>query len=78
MISKILVGLDGSEYGEKAFEYACYLAKRCESALLIVHVLEDFVTIGHSILKELEEQGDAAEIQVKSKSISNDHPDRCY
>ncbi len=68
MISKILVGLDGSEYGEKAFEYACYLAKRCESALLIVHVLEDFVTVGHSILKELEEQDQVMLQKYKSRA----------
>jgi nucleotide-binding universal stress UspA family protein len=39
MISKILVAVDGSEYAEKAFEYASYLAKKCGSGLLIVHVL---------------------------------------
>jgi nucleotide-binding universal stress UspA family protein len=68
MISKILVALDGSEYGEKAFEYACYLAKRCGSALLIVHVLEEFVTVGHSILKELEEQDQVMLQKYKSRA----------
>ena len=68
MISKILVALDGSEYGEKAFEYACYLAKRCGYALLIVHVLEEFVTVGHSILKELEEQDQVMLQKYKSRA----------
>lgn len=68
MISKILVALDGSKYGEKAFEYACYLAKRCGSALLIVHVLEEFVTVGHSILKELEEQDQVMLQKYKSRA----------
>jgi nucleotide-binding universal stress UspA family protein len=56
MISKILVAVDDSEYAEKAFEYASYLAKKCGSGLLIVHVLEEFVSVGHSILKELEQR----------------------
>jgi nucleotide-binding universal stress UspA family protein len=56
MISKILVAVDGSEYAEKAFEYASYLAKKCGSGLLIVHVIEEFVSVGQSILKELEQR----------------------
>lgn len=56
MISKILVGVDGSEHAEKAFEYACYLAKRCEALLLIVYVVEEFATIGYSLSKEVEEE----------------------
>ncbi|HYA85213.1 MAG TPA: universal stress protein [Candidatus Bathyarchaeia archaeon] len=42
MISKILVAVDGSEDSDKAFEYASYLAKRCEAPLLIVHVCVEF------------------------------------
>jgi nucleotide-binding universal stress UspA family protein len=42
MISKILVAVDGSENSDKVFEYACYLAKRCEARLLIVHVCIEF------------------------------------
>lgn len=56
MISKILVAVDGSEQAEKAFEYACYLAKRCEAPLLIVYVVEEFATIGYSISKEVEHE----------------------
>ena len=56
MISKILVAVDGSSYAEKAFEYASYMAKKCGSKLLIAHVLEEFVGVGHSILKELEQR----------------------
>jgi nucleotide-binding universal stress UspA family protein len=56
MISEILVAVDGSSHAEKAFEYASYLAKICGSGLLIAHVLEEFVTVGHSILKELEQR----------------------
>ncbi|HET7285086.1 MAG TPA: universal stress protein [Nitrososphaeraceae archaeon] len=56
MISKILVAVDGSEHAEKAFEYACYLAKRCESLLLIVYIVEKFATIGYSISAEVEQE----------------------
>ena len=56
MRSKILVAVDDSEYTEKAFEYALYLTKKCGSGLLIVHVHEEFVSVGHSILKELEQR----------------------
>jgi nucleotide-binding universal stress UspA family protein len=56
MISKILVAVDGSSHAEKAFEYASYMAEKCGSKLLIAHVLEEFVGVGHSILKELEQR----------------------
>ncbi len=56
MISKILVGIDGSEYSDKAFEYAIFLASRCRSNLLIVNVLEEYGNVGYSISKELERQ----------------------
>ena len=32
------------------------MAKKCGSGLLIVHVHEEFVSVGHSILKELEQR----------------------
>jgi nucleotide-binding universal stress UspA family protein len=54
MLSKILVGIDGSEYSDKAFEYAIFLASRCKSNLLIVNVLEEYGNVGYSISKELE------------------------
>jgi nucleotide-binding universal stress UspA family protein len=57
MLSKILVGIDGSQYADKAFEYATFLASKCESNLLIVNVLEEFSNVGYSISKELERQG---------------------
>src|SRR5215831_6565660 len=57
MSSKILVGIDGSEYADKAFEYAILLATKCKSNLLIVNVLEEYGNVGYSISKELELQG---------------------
>ncbi|HEY7572156.1 MAG TPA: universal stress protein [Nitrososphaeraceae archaeon] len=56
MLSKILVGIDGSQYSDKAFEYAIFLASRCKSDLLIVNVLEEYGNVGYSISKELERQ----------------------
>jgi nucleotide-binding universal stress UspA family protein len=56
MISRILVAVDGSRYSEKAFEYGLYLARKCRCSLLIVHVIEEFATVGHSISKELKHQ----------------------
>jgi nucleotide-binding universal stress UspA family protein len=56
MLSKILVGIDGSQYSDKAFKYAIFLASRCKSNLLIVNVLEEYGNVGYSISKELERQ----------------------
>lgn len=55
MLSKILVGIDGSTHADKAFEYATSLAKRFEeSHLLIVNIFEKFATVGYSITAELQ------------------------
>jgi nucleotide-binding universal stress UspA family protein len=39
MISKILVAMDGSESSLDAYQYASFLAKQCDAALLIVNIL---------------------------------------
>lgn len=55
MLSRILVGIDGSAHADKAFEYATSLAKRSEgSYLLIVNIFEKFATVGYSITAELQ------------------------
>ena len=51
--SSILVAIDGSEYSDKAFEYACKLSISKEMPLLITNIVEEHATIGYSILKEL-------------------------
>jgi nucleotide-binding universal stress UspA family protein len=38
MLEKILVAVDGSEYSKKALEFACQMADKFGSELLIVHV----------------------------------------
>ena len=55
MLSKILVGIDGSIHADKAFEYAAAFAKRFEgSHLLIVNIFEKFATVGYSVTDELQ------------------------
>ena len=54
MISKILVAVDGSKNADKAFEYACDLAKKAGASLLILHVFEELANVGYSIDKEIE------------------------
>ena len=54
MTSRILVGIDGSKYSDKAFEYASSLAQKFENShLLIVNIIEKPSTIGHSLSVEL-------------------------
>jgi nucleotide-binding universal stress UspA family protein len=54
---QILIAVDTSEYSNKAFKYACNLARDSESELQILHVIENFVDVGYSISKELENTG---------------------
>lgn len=42
MLSKILVGVYGSQPAKKALEYTSYLASKNNSKLFIVHVIEEF------------------------------------
>jgi nucleotide-binding universal stress UspA family protein len=55
MISKILVAMDGSESSLRAYEYASFLAKQCDAALLIVNIFDAFERISSKIKQELGE-----------------------
>ena len=70
MLSRILVAVDGSEGGKKAFNYATAIAKKFESSLLITHIIEEYGTVGHSILTELkhDSQRILQEYQSKAKN----------
>ena len=84
MFSKILVGLDGSDFCLKALEFAIDLAKKYQSQLVLVHVVmrqiyainppEAGVLAGTAIVRELEEDGKAilakGEETVKAQGIS--------
>ena len=69
MFSKILVGLDGSDYSLKALAFAIDLAKKYQSQLVLVHVVmrqiyainppEAGVLAGTAIVRELEADGKA-------------------
>lgn len=69
MFSRILVGLDGSEYSLKALEFAIDLAKKYSSQLVLVHVVmrqiyainppEAGILAGTAIVRELEAEGKA-------------------
>ncbi len=76
-ISRILVGVDGSENADRAFEYAAYIAKRCEvERLYIINVIEGF---GRNIrawekrdalVKDLEQNSKELLEKYKSKALS--------
>lgn len=54
-LPSILVAIDGSEYSDKAFEYACQLSAMKNIPLIIINVVEEYATVGQSILRELKE-----------------------
>jgi nucleotide-binding universal stress UspA family protein len=47
--------MDGSESSLKAYQYASFLAKQCDAALLIVNIFDMFGRIPSKIKQELEE-----------------------
>jgi nucleotide-binding universal stress UspA family protein len=70
MLSRILVAVDDSEGGKKAFNFAVALSKKFESSLLIAHIIEEYGTVGHSVVSELEE--DSQRILQKYQSKAKD------
>ena len=54
-LSKILVGVDGSEYSDKAFEYAASMIQNHKQQLLIVHIIENLGNIGYSNFNQLKQ-----------------------
>jgi nucleotide-binding universal stress UspA family protein len=54
--STILMDLNGSGNSDRIFDYASFIAQKSGSKLLILHVLEEFATVGHSISQELRVQ----------------------
>jgi len=69
LFSKILVGLDGSDFSVKALDFAIDLAKKYRSQLVLVHVVmrqiyainppEAGILAGTAIVRELEAEGKA-------------------
>jgi nucleotide-binding universal stress UspA family protein len=75
MVSKILIAVDGSKSADKAFEYACHLAKKAGASLLILHVSEELPTVGYSINKEIERDNREMlqKYQSRAKETMNTH-----
>ena len=82
MINKILVPLDGSAHSKKALEFACELAKKFDSQLHLLHVVQppistQTVGIGESAIRtnfrhrDLEEIG--RNLMEAAKQITLDH-----
>jgi nucleotide-binding universal stress UspA family protein len=70
MLSRILVAVDDSEGGKKAFDFAVAISKKFESSLLIAHIIEEYGTVGHSVVTELEQ--DSQRILQKYQSKARD------
>ena len=69
-ISSILVAVDGSEYSDKAFEYACQLSIMKNIPLQIINVVEEYATVGYSILRELKKSSRQMLDQYKGRAES--------
>jgi nucleotide-binding universal stress UspA family protein len=70
MLSRILVAVDDSEGGKKAFDFAVAISKKFESSLLMAHIIEEYGTVGHSVVTELEQ--DSQRILQKYQSKAKD------
>ena len=71
MFSRILVAVDGSEGGKRAFDLAGAISKKFDSSLLIAHIIEEYWTVGHSIVNELEQDSQRVlqKYQTEAKDI---------
>jgi nucleotide-binding universal stress UspA family protein len=58
--------MDGSESSLRAYEYACFLAKQCDAALLIVNIFDAFERISSKIKQEL---GEVAK-QIEAEGVT--------
>jgi nucleotide-binding universal stress UspA family protein len=68
MLSRILVAVDDSDGGEKAFNFAVAIAKKFESSLLVAHIIEEYGTVGHSIVTELKQDSQRILQEYQSKA----------
>jgi nucleotide-binding universal stress UspA family protein len=68
MLSRVLVAVDDSEGGEKAFNFAVAIAKKFESSLLVAHIIEEYGIVGHSIVTELKQDSQRILQEYQSKA----------
>jgi len=71
-VTSILVAIDGSEYSDKAFKYACELSIMKNIPLIIINVVEEYATIGYSILRELKKSSRKLLHEYKGRAESLD------
>jgi nucleotide-binding universal stress UspA family protein len=80
-IPSILVAIDGSKFSDKAFEYACELSTMRNIPLIIINVVEEYATVGHSILRELKKSSKRMLQEYKGRAeslgIRNARPIQC-
>jgi nucleotide-binding universal stress UspA family protein len=69
-MSSILVAIDGSKYAERAFEHACELSIMKNIPIIIINVVEEYTTTGHSILRELKKSSTEMLREYKSRAES--------
>ena len=67
-LSKILVAVDGSQYSDKAFEYAASMIHDHKQQLLIVHIIENLGNIGYSNLNQLKQDSQTILKKYKTKA----------
>ncbi|MBW8381060.1 MAG: universal stress protein [Youngiibacter sp.] len=69
MYKKILVATDGSDYSRRAFEVALEMAKRFQSELEILHVIQDYMKGESNIeVKITKEQIEAVSKEIMEKT----------
>jgi nucleotide-binding universal stress UspA family protein len=71
MLSRILVAVDGSEGGKKAFDFAVAIAMEFESTLVIAHIIEEYGTVGHSIMTELKQDSQRILQEYRTKAMDS-------
>lgn len=72
VINRIVVAVDGSKFSDKAFEYGCELSTMRNIPLIIINVVEEYATVGHSILPELKKSSKRMLNKYKGKAESLD------
>lgn len=68
MLSRILVAVDGSDGAKNAFNFAVAISKKFESRLFIAHIIEEYGTVGHSVVSELEQDSQRILREYQSKA----------
>src|SRR6185312_11709878 len=73
MLSKILAAVDGSEASKRAFEYASFLAEKCNASLLLVNIADIFERVGSSSkkLEEIAKMLEKFELQAREHGVKD-------